>query len=78
MPKPNAAIAATTILTVDELAAFLRVDRKSIYSAIHAGKMPGARRLGRTWRISLAAVLKWMATGERVQTAGVPVDCGQI
>lgn len=78
MPKSNATTPNTAILTVDELAAFLRVNRKSVYQAIHAGKMPGARRLGRTWRISLAAVLKWLARGERFEVEAERVECPQI
>ena len=32
--------------TVDELAAEMRVDRKTLYSAVKAGKVPGVLRLG--------------------------------
>ena len=48
------------ILTVDELAALLRVNRKTAYDAIAEGRIPGARRVGRVIRVSRDAVLQWM------------------
>jgi excisionase family DNA binding protein len=51
------------ILTVDELAAFLRVERKTAYAAIARGEIPGARRIGGVIRISRAAVVEWLAQG---------------
>jgi len=53
---------ATPILTVDELAALLRVERKTIYAAITRGDIPGVRRVGRSIRISRDAVLDWLRT----------------
>jgi excisionase family DNA binding protein len=52
------------VLTVDELAALLRVNRKSIYEALSRGEIPGARRLGSTYRILRGAVLEWLASGQ--------------
>jgi excisionase family DNA binding protein len=52
------------VLTVDELAAFLRVDRKTVYTALNSGEIPGARRIGRTIRVSRDAVLRWLADGQ--------------
>ena len=50
------------ILTVDELAALLRVERKTVYAAITRGDIPGVRRVGRSIRISRDAVLNWLRT----------------
>jgi excisionase family DNA binding protein len=52
----------TTVLTVDELAALLRVERKTVYAAITRGDIPGVRRVGRSIRISRDAVLDWLRT----------------
>jgi excisionase family DNA binding protein len=52
------------VLTVDELAALLRIDRKTVYSAIRAGEIPGVRQLGRTIRIHRGTVLAWLAQGQ--------------
>ena len=49
-----------SIMTVDELASLLRVNRKTAYDAIGEGRIPGARRVGRAIRISRDAVLQWL------------------
>lgn len=50
------------ILTVDELAELLRLERKTVYAAIMRGDIPGVRRVGRSIRISRDAVLDWLRT----------------
>jgi excisionase family DNA binding protein len=50
--------AVPEVLTVDEAAALLRVNRKTIYEAIARRQLPGARRIGRVIRISRDAVLE--------------------
>jgi excisionase family DNA binding protein len=53
------------VLTVDELAQLLRIDRKVAYEAIAAGQIPGVRRIGRrVLRISRDAVLSWLHEGK--------------
>jgi excisionase family DNA binding protein len=52
------------ILTVDELATLLRLDRKTVYDAIARGEIPGVRRIRRTLRVSRDAVLEWFAQGQ--------------
>jgi excisionase family DNA binding protein len=52
------------ILTVDELATLLRVERKTAYAAIARGDIPGIRRVGRAIRVSRDAVLEWFAQGQ--------------
>lgn len=49
------------VLTVDEVAALLRVNRKTVYEALARGEMPGARRVGRVIRIARDPVLRWLA-----------------
>ena len=56
--------AVSAIMTVDELAALLRMDRKSVYAAIQRGEIPGVRRIGRALRIDRATVVAWLATGQ--------------
>ena len=48
------------VLTVDEAARLLRVNRKTLYEAIRAGDVPGVVRLGRSLRIGREALLRWM------------------
>ncbi len=52
------------VLIVDDLATLLRLDRKTVYAALNNGDIPGARRIGRTIRISRDAVLRWLADGQ--------------
>jgi excisionase family DNA binding protein len=48
------------ILRVEELADFLRVDRKTMYAVIAEGGVPGVRRVGRCIRISRDAIMAWL------------------
>jgi excisionase family DNA binding protein len=52
------------VLTVDEVAALLRLNRKTVYEALARGEIP-ARRIGTTYRISRAAVLEWLRGQDR-------------
>jgi excisionase family DNA binding protein len=53
-----------SVLTVDELAALLRVNRKTVYDALSRAEIPGARRVGGRYRIHRDAVLEWLASGQ--------------
>jgi excisionase family DNA binding protein len=48
-------------LTVDEVAALLRVERKAIYAAVQRREIPGAFRVGRLLRFKRAVVIAWLA-----------------
>ena len=52
------------VLTVDELAALLRVNRKTVYAALSRGSIPGAKRIGATYRIHRDALLEWLASSQ--------------
>jgi excisionase family DNA binding protein len=45
-------------LTVDEAAALLRVNRKTLYESIRLGQVPGVMRVGKALRIRRAALLE--------------------
>ena len=47
------------MLTVEEAAAFLRVDRKTLYEAIEKKQVPGVVRIGRCIRLHRDALLAW-------------------
>ena len=47
------------VLTVDEVAALLRVDRKTVYEAVHRRQIPHVR-VGRAIRIQRAAFEAWL------------------
>jgi excisionase family DNA binding protein len=52
------------LLTVDELAEILRLNRKSAYAMVQRGEVPGVRRFGRAIRVHRATVLRWLADGQ--------------
>lgn len=51
----------TQLLTVDEAAEVLRVNRKTLYDAIKANQVPGVIRLGKVIRIGRSALLAWFS-----------------
>lgn len=53
-----------SVLTVEEVADLMRVDRKTAYAAIAAGEVPGVRRIGRCIRVSRDVLLCWLAEGD--------------
>lgn len=54
------------VLTVDEAAALLRVNRKTLYELIQRDELPGVRRLGRAIRIHRPTLIQWLADQGRV------------
>lgn len=51
------------VLTLDELAALLRVEVKVVRRRVEAGELPG-RRFGDAWRFSRHGVMAWLAASE--------------
>jgi excisionase family DNA binding protein len=54
-----AKVAHDELLTADELAAFLRVHRSTIYRLLRNGQLP-AFRVGSDWRFSRELIEKWL------------------
>jgi len=52
------------VLTVDELAALLRLNRKTLYDAIRRGEIPGVRWVAGRYRIHRDTVLGWLGQGQ--------------
>lgn len=50
----------TEVLTADEVAAFLRCDRKTVYLAVGRNAIP-YRRLGKRILFSRTALMAWLA-----------------
>ena len=48
--------------TVDELAKYLRLNRKTVYALIRQDKIPGTKRFKGHIRVYIPAVLEWAAT----------------
>jgi excisionase family DNA binding protein len=47
------------VLTINEVAAFLRIPRSSVYKLAQTGSIP-CRKVGRHWRFSHRALQSWL------------------
>ena len=59
MAKPNA---AGHVLTIDDLAVYLKLSKSTLYKLAQEGKVPG-QKVGRHWRFSRNAIDVWLAHG---------------
>ena len=57
-------------LTVEECAEVLRLGRSAMYAAVRAGEVPGVIRIGRTIRISRAALERWLGVPNEYEARG--------
>lgn len=51
-----------TVLTVDQAAGILKVDRDKVCRLLKEGAMPG-RKVGGTWRIPYRRFIEWLEDG---------------
>jgi excisionase family DNA binding protein len=56
--------AAADMMTVKEMAKYLKVNKKTLYDAVKQGEFPGVIKTRRSIRIHLPTVLSRLATGE--------------
>ncbi len=47
------------VLTLDELSAYLKVSKSTLYKLAQDGKVPG-QKVGRHWRFSREVIDRWM------------------
>ncbi len=59
--RPPSRSVLPDFLKAEEVAALLRIDRKTVYEAAKRHEIPGVIRLGRVLRFRRDAVLAWMA-----------------
>jgi excisionase family DNA binding protein len=52
---------APLVLTVQESAKILRVNEKTIYDMVARGELPGAKKVGRSIRISRRVLMRWLS-----------------
>lgn len=57
---PGQVDASPRVMTVDEVAAYLRIPRSSVYKLAQQGRLP-CQKAGRRWRFSRNAVDAWLA-----------------
>ncbi len=61
-PTPEPHSPSSDLLTVDEVAGVLRINRKTLFRAIKAGQIPGVIRIGRLLRIHQPTLVRWAAS----------------
>jgi excisionase family DNA binding protein len=52
-------INSENVLTIDELADYLKLSKSSLYKLAQAGKVPG-QKIGRHWRFHKEAIDLWL------------------
>lgn len=52
---------ADVVMTIDDLAAYLKLSKSSLYHFARAGKVPGVK-IGQQWRFQKSAIDEWMRT----------------
>ncbi|MCY4025183.1 MAG: helix-turn-helix domain-containing protein [Acidobacteria bacterium] len=65
--EPVAAAAAPTlseILTLDEVAAYLKISKKTVYKIVRSGALP-AFKAGKHWRVRSDELGAWIARGSK-------------
>lgn len=50
------------LMTVDQLAARLGINRKTAYDKVKTGEIPGVKRLGRIFRVHRPTIEQWLAS----------------
>ena len=58
------------IMTIEELAEYLKVSRSTLYKLLQDGKMPG-QKVGKRWRFHKDAIDEWVKSG-----IGAPCNLG--
>jgi len=62
-PRCDPTYGLPPVLTVEDAAAFLRMNSKTVYAAVAAGEMPG-RKVRKRTVILRDALLDWLRTGQ--------------
>ena len=55
------------VMTISEVAEYLRIPRASLYKLAQKGKIP-CQKVGRHWRFRREAVEQWLERGSRLLT----------
>ena len=57
-----------SLMTIDELAKYLRMKKVTIYKHAQEGKLPGFK-VGSKWRFKKATIDKWIAGKEKLNNS---------
>jgi len=61
MDKPN-----ESVMTIDELSAYLKIAKSTLYKLAQEGKLPG-QKVGRHWRFRKETIDKWLDENREVE-----------
>ena len=59
------------VLTVDELAAYLKVPKSTLYKLVQEGKVPG-QKVGKHWRFLQSSIDDWLGSNSSDESAKQP------
>lgn len=68
LPKEENNPAPSALMTLDEVAGYLRLHRSTVYRLAGEGLIPGFK-VGSQWRFAKERIDRWMAGQEAAQTA---------
>lgn len=49
------------VMTLEELAAYLKIPKSTLYKLVQDGRVPG-QKLGKQWRFGKSAIDRWLDT----------------
>ncbi len=52
-----------TLLTIKETAALLKMTERTVYAMAKEGRLPGAAKVGGSWRVMRNTLMSWLEAG---------------
>ncbi len=62
-------LAGNQVLTLEELAVYLKIPKSTLYKLVQEGRVPG-QKLGKQWRFGKTAIDRWLDSEQSHQKAG--------
>lgn len=59
--------ALTDVLTIEELSAYLKISKSTLYKLVREGKIP-SQKIGRHWRFRKEAIDRWLEATNATST----------
>lgn len=56
-------------MTLDELAAYLKIPKSTLYKLVQEGRLPG-QKLGKQWRFGKSAIDRWLDSEQETKGEG--------
>jgi excisionase family DNA binding protein len=62
--RNHAPVQANEVLTIDELSAYLKIAKSTLYKLAQDRRVPG-QKVGKHWRFRKATIDQWLSDSER-------------